>query len=120
MAISTTRACWSIGHPLKPDFSNLSLSTRPTPTPSGTQCLIRIKAVSLNARDCQIANGSYPAPIQVQAGVVGASDAAGDVVAIGPAASRFRRGDRLRHPPPHPLRVGEPLPGIRIAVNRNR
>lgn len=71
-----------------PQFSNLTHGSRPTPKPTGTQVVIQVKAVSLNARDCQIANGSYPAPIQVQAGIVAGSDAAGDVVAVGPDVTR--------------------------------
>ncbi|GAA5849670.1 hypothetical protein JCM8547_000529 [Rhodosporidiobolus lusitaniae] len=84
-----------IQHPLKPDFSNLTHESRPVPQPTGTQVVIRVKAVSLNARDCQIASGTYPAPIQVQAGIVAGSDAAGDVVACGPDVTRVQVGDRV-------------------------
>ncbi|GAA5830795.1 hypothetical protein JCM11251_001077 [Rhodosporidiobolus azoricus] len=84
-----------IEHPLKADFSNLTIGSRPTPKPTGTQVLIRVKAVSLNARDCQIASGTYPAPIQVKAGIVAGSDAAGDVVAVGDQVTRVKVGDRV-------------------------
>ncbi|GAA6027666.1 hypothetical protein JCM8097_007973 [Rhodosporidiobolus ruineniae] len=84
-----------IHHPLKPDFSNLVTECRPVPKPTGTQILIRVKAVSLNARDCQIASGTYPAPIQVQEGIVAGSDAAGDVVAVGEGVTRFKVGERV-------------------------
>ncbi|GAA5876603.1 hypothetical protein JCM1840_000821 [Sporobolomyces johnsonii] len=85
----------AIQHPLKPDFSNLTFESRPVPRPTGTQVLIRVRAVSLNARDCQIASGTYPAPIQVEAGIIAASDAAGDVVAVGEGVTRVKLGDRV-------------------------
>ncbi|ORY88039.1 NAD-P-binding protein [Leucosporidium creatinivorum] len=95
MSIPATHASWSIQHPLKPDFANLTLGSRPTPKPTGKQVLIRVKAVSLNARDCQIASGTYPAPIQVEANIVPGSDAAGDVVAVGDEVTRVKLGDRV-------------------------
>ncbi|GAA6022613.1 hypothetical protein JCM10207_003923 [Rhodosporidiobolus poonsookiae] len=84
-----------IQHPLKGDFTNLTIEDRPVPQPTGTQILVRVKAVSLNARDAQIASGTYPAPIQVQAGIVAGSDAAGDVVAVGENVTRVKIGDRV-------------------------
>lgn len=129
--IPETTKCWSISHPLKADFSNLTLGSRKTPVPTRSQVLIKIKvscypsqastpatvlmhhlhlssnlsstrpsphlsqAISLNARDCQIASGTYPAPIQVEAGIIGGSDGAGDIVALGPEATKFKIGDRV-------------------------
>jgi NADPH:quinone reductase-like Zn-dependent oxidoreductase len=85
-----------IQHPLKSDFSNLSIEERPVPKDlSPTQVLIKVKAVSLNARDAQIASGRYPAPIQVQAGIIAGSDAAGDIVAVGKDVSRVKIGDKV-------------------------
>ncbi|GAA6061821.1 hypothetical protein JCM10212_001127 [Sporobolomyces blumeae] len=90
----TMQAC-VIQHPLTSDFSNLAFEERPVPSPTGTQVVIKVKAVSLNARDTQIASGRYPAPIQVAAGIIAGSDAAGDVVAVGPDVSRVQIGDRV-------------------------
>ena len=90
MSVPTTQKAWTIQHPLKSTFNNLSLGSRSVPAPTGTQVLIKVKAVSLNARDCQIASGTYPAPIQVEAGIVAASDAAGDVVAVGDDVTRVK------------------------------
>ncbi|TNY18093.1 NAD(P)-binding protein [Rhodotorula diobovata] len=86
----------TISHPLSPTFSNLSFTRLALPSaPTGTQVLIHVRAVSLNARDAQIASGTYPAPIQVREGIVAGSDAAGDVVAVGEAVSRVTVGDRV-------------------------
>lgn len=54
------------------DFSGLSLDTAaPLPTLSSpTQIMIRIKALSLNARDVQIATDGYPAPHPVPENLV--------------------------------------------------
>ncbi|GAA5964557.1 hypothetical protein JCM3765_005235 [Sporobolomyces pararoseus] len=85
-----------IQHPLKNDFTNLSIEERPVPKElSPNQVLIKVKAVSLNARDAQIASGRYPAPIQVQAGIIAGSDAAGDIVAVGKDVSRVKIGDKV-------------------------
>ncbi|GAA5940103.1 zinc-dependent alcohol dehydrogenase family protein [Sporobolomyces koalae] len=95
-SLPSTMKAVVIQHPLKADFSNLSIEDRPVPTTlSPTQVLIKVKAVSLNARDAQIASGRYPAPIQVQAGIIAGSDAAGDVVDIGDKVSRVQIGDRV-------------------------
>ncbi|GAA6021614.1 hypothetical protein JCM11491_001238 [Sporobolomyces phaffii] len=93
-SLPSTMKAVVIQHPLQSDFSNLSIEQRPVPASLGsTQVLI--KAVSLNARDAQIASGRYPAPIQVEAGIIAGSDAAGDVVAIGDRVSRVAVGDRV-------------------------
>ncbi|BGP15766.1 hypothetical protein JCM10213_007938 [Rhodosporidiobolus nylandii] len=94
-ALPDTMQALIIQHPLASDFSNLTVEQRPVLKPTGTQVLVRVKAVSLNARDAQIASGTYPAPIQVQAGIVAGSDAAGDIVAVGEGVSRVQIGDRV-------------------------
>ena len=57
--------------------------------------MIRIKAISLNARDLQIAQDDYPAPHAIPEGVVPVSDGSGDVVAVGDQVDRFKVGDRV-------------------------
>ncbi|GAA5840111.1 hypothetical protein JCM3766R1_004101 [Sporobolomyces carnicolor] len=97
-AIPSSMKAVVIQHPLERNFGNLSIELRPVPTVeslSPTQVLIKVRAVSLNARDAQIASGRYPAPIQVQAGIVAGSDAAGDVVAAGSRVERVRVGDKV-------------------------
>ena len=90
MSVPSHHRAYKISHPLKADFSNLKLSEVETPQVRGTQVLIRVRAISLNARDCQIVSGTYPAPIQVQAGIVPGSDAAGDVIAVGDDVDRVK------------------------------
>ncbi|KAK4056813.1 hypothetical protein OIO90_002062 [Microbotryomycetes sp. JL221] len=93
--IPSQQRVWAVKHPLKKDCSNLTLQERPVEQPQGTQVLVRIRAVSLNARDVQIASGTYPAPVQVQDGIIGGSDGAGDIVAVGSNATRFKIGDKV-------------------------
>lgn len=71
-------------------IQGLELVDRPS-TPLGpTEVRIRVRAVSLNARDLMIANaGSGGAPI------VPCSDGAGEVVEAGGEVTRWRAGDRV-------------------------
>lgn len=73
-------------------WSGLALQARPVRAPVGTEVRVRVRAVSLNHRDLMLARGdSGPA----DRAVVAASDAAGDVVAVGPDVTDFRVGDRV-------------------------
>jgi NADPH:quinone reductase-like Zn-dependent oxidoreductase len=65
----------------------------PVPTPTGRQCLVRIEAVSLNYRDIAMALGLYPLP--TSRSFVPGSDAAGQVVAVGPQVSLLEVGDKV-------------------------
>lgn len=72
----------------------LEVHTEPLPSPlPPTSILVRVYAVSLNYRDANILNGTNPWPV-IEGGIV-ASDAAGEVIAIGSHASRFQEGDRV-------------------------
>lgn len=62
--------------------------------PGPHQILVKVRAVSLNRRDTLIRAGRYPVAVQRDS-FVPCSDAAGDVVAIGPDVTRFRVGDRV-------------------------
>lgn len=74
-------------------LENLVLEDRPVPECGPTQILIRVRAVSLNARDVMMARGEYnprqPLPLVL------CSDAVGEVVARGAAATRFTEGARV-------------------------
>jgi NADPH:quinone reductase-like Zn-dependent oxidoreductase len=67
---------------------------RPEPVPQAGQILVRIQAASLNYRDLMIARGHYGGG-PLKADVIPLSDGAGEVVARGPAATRFQIGQRV-------------------------
>lgn len=74
-------------------FENLRLEQRPEPSCGSGQVLIRVQAVSLNARDVMMVSGAYN-PRQKLPLVV-ASDAAGEVVECGSEVNDWRVGDRV-------------------------
>jgi NADPH:quinone reductase-like Zn-dependent oxidoreductase len=65
----------------------------PDPTPGPGQVLIRVGAVSLNARDLMVASGYFPIPPKEKA--IPVSDGAGDIIAVGPGVTRWKVGDRV-------------------------
>ena len=71
----------------------LKLVERETPKPRYGEALLRVRAVSLNYRDLTFVNGTinpeHPRPL------IPASDAAGEVVAIGEGVTRVKAGDRV-------------------------
>lgn len=64
---------------------------RPEPGPGEVQ--VRIRATSLNGRDRGRLEG--PCPARADGPQVPLSDGAGEVIAVGPGATRFRVGDRV-------------------------
>ena len=74
-------------------LEHLVLEDRPVPECGPTQILLRVRAVSLNARDLMMARGEYnprqPLPLVL------CSDAVGEVVARGEAATLFAEGERV-------------------------
>src|SRR3954447_3771112 len=70
----------------------LDYETLPVPEPGHGEVLVAIKAVSLNYRDLLVAGGKYP---HFASDVVLASDAAGEVAAVGAGVTRFAVGDRV-------------------------
>src|SRR6188768_358357 len=74
-------------------FENLRLEQCPEPSCGPTQVMIRVRAVSLNARDVMMAHGEYN-PRQKLPLVV-CSDAAGEVVQVGSEVENFRVGQRV-------------------------
>lgn len=72
----------------------LRLEELPTPQPALDEVLIKIRSVSINRTlDCIVRAGNYPAKIQLPH-ILGA-DPAGEVVDVGSAVAKFRRGDRV-------------------------
>ena len=80
---------------LKPDFGfeNLREEQRAEPSCLPHQVLIRVQAVSLNARDIMMVRGSYNPRQKLP--LIPCSDAAGEVVARGAEVSEWAIGDRV-------------------------
>lgn len=74
-------------------IEHLAVAERPDPSPGPGQVVVRVRAVSLNFRDTLIAKGVYSRKLRLP--VVPCSDAAGEIVAVGDGAKRFRVGDRV-------------------------
>jgi NADPH:quinone reductase-like Zn-dependent oxidoreductase len=74
----------------------LEMKTVARPTPGPGQVLVRVRAVSLNQRDLSVTRGQYGGTGGgAMNGKVPLSDGAGEVVAVGSGARRFRVGDRV-------------------------
>jgi NADPH:quinone reductase-like Zn-dependent oxidoreductase len=71
----------------------LRLSGLPDPTPGAGEVVVRMAAVSLNARDLAILGGTYAFGVEFP--LVPCSDGAGEVIALGAGARRFKPGDRV-------------------------
>lgn len=103
---------------------NLLLTTTDLPQPGPHDLLVRVSAVSLNYRDAPIIGGTMMPDLKLP--FVPASDAAGEVVAVGGLVTRFRPGDRVishfqvgwldGHAPAndgtYSGTLGAPLPGV--------
>ena len=73
---------------------SLIFADRPEPEPGPREVLVRIRAASLNYRDLMVLRGRYGSR-QRTADLIPVSDAAGEVVALGPGVTRFAVGDRV-------------------------
>ena len=74
----------------------LEMKTVARPAPAAKQILVRVRAVSLNQRDLLVTRAQYGGTGGgTMAGKVPLSDGAGEVVAVGAGATRFRVGDRV-------------------------
>jgi NADPH:quinone reductase-like Zn-dependent oxidoreductase len=74
-------------------LENVAVVDRPDPKPGPGQVLVRVRACSLNYRDLLIAKGAYN-PRLAMPRILG-SDAAGDVLAVGPGVADWKPGDRV-------------------------
>src|SRR5438045_7262003 len=72
----------------------LSVEDHPDPTPGAGECLVRVRAAGLNGADMMQRRGLYPAPAGAPQDIPGL-EFAGEVVGVGPGASRFKEGDRV-------------------------
>jgi NADPH:quinone reductase len=67
---------------------------RPDPVPMTREVLVRVEAAGVNGADLLQRRGRYPAPADAPPDIPGL-EFAGEVVALGPATSRFAVGDRV-------------------------
>lgn len=74
-------------------IDNLALVERERPRPGTGEVLIRLTAVSLNYRDYMMVAGAYNPKLRRP--LVPLSDGAGVVEEVGPAVTRFKKGDRV-------------------------
>jgi NADPH2:quinone reductase len=72
----------------------LSVTEHPHPEPGTGQVLVRVRAAGLNGADMMQRRGRYPAPPGSPADIPGL-ELAGEVAGLGPAAQRFKLGDRV-------------------------
>ncbi len=78
----------------------------PSPEPGPGQVRVRLRAASLNFRDLMISKGVYNPKLRLP--LIPLSDGAGEVVAVGDGAGRFRVGDRVMSAFMPGWREGEP------------
>jgi NADPH2:quinone reductase len=72
---------------------NIVYGDLPQPEPTGSQVLVRVRAVSVNPVDTYIRGGMIP--FQLPNPFIVGCDLAGAVEAVGPQATRFGAGDRV-------------------------
>jgi NADPH:quinone reductase-like Zn-dependent oxidoreductase len=82
---------WAYEYSGSISLDNLRKVDRPDPVPGPSQVVLRMLAFGLNYRDLAIAGGHYH--VGVSPPLVPFSDGVGEVVATGPAVTRFARGD---------------------------
>jgi NADPH:quinone reductase-like Zn-dependent oxidoreductase len=75
-------------------LDTLTLVQRPVPRPGAGQVLVRVHAASLNYRDLLIVTGRYGRG-ELRYPLVPLSDAAGEVVDVGPGVTRLKPKDRV-------------------------
>jgi putative PIG3 family NAD(P)H quinone oxidoreductase len=72
----------------------VELRDRPDPEPGLGQILVGVRAAGLNGADIMQVKGGYPAPAGWPADIPGL-ELAGEVVGVGPEATRFKAGERV-------------------------
>jgi NADPH2:quinone reductase len=72
----------------------LSVEDHPDPEPGSGEVLIRVRGAGINGADMMQRRGMYPAPPGAPADIPGL-ELAGEVVGLGPGATRFDEGDRV-------------------------
>ena len=72
----------------------VSVQQHPDPEPGAGEILVRVRAAGLNGADMLQRRGFYPAPPGSPSAIPGL-ELAGEVVGLGPGATRFSTGDRV-------------------------
>jgi propanol-preferring alcohol dehydrogenase len=89
-APARTMRAWAVAGPDSPD--RLVAVERPVPRPGDDEVLVRVLACGVCRTDLHLVDGDLPAR---RPGVVPGHEVVGDVVEVGPAATRFAVGDRV-------------------------
>lgn len=76
-----------------PGLEHLAQRSAPRPVPQAGEILVKVQAVSLNARDAGVA--THGMGVSLDFPFTPASDMAGEVVGLGAGVSRFALGDRV-------------------------
>jgi NADPH:quinone reductase-like Zn-dependent oxidoreductase len=76
-----------------PSAPKLNLVQEAIPTLEPTTVLVKVRAIALNYRDANIANGGNPWPV-IPNGIL-CNDAAGEIIAIGDKVKNLAVGDRV-------------------------
>lgn len=76
------------------DDHSITVETHPDPVPGAAEVLVRVRAAGLNGADMAQRQGRYPAPPGSPQDIPG-MEFAGEVIALGPEATRFQAGDRV-------------------------
>jgi NADPH:quinone reductase-like Zn-dependent oxidoreductase len=74
-------------------IERLTMVDKPEPVPGPGQALVKMRAFSVNYRDLMVVTGTYNPRMKLPR--VPFSDGAGEVVAVGPAVTRVKPGDRV-------------------------
>ncbi|WP_224365593.1 zinc-dependent alcohol dehydrogenase family protein [Hyalangium versicolor] len=77
----------------RPSLDGLVQGTEPTPEPGTHEVLVRLHAASLNYKDLLFVKPASEGGIELPRPMVPLSDAAGEVMAVGSAVTRFAVGD---------------------------
>ncbi len=75
--------------------SVLRVEEVPRPVPTGTQCLVRVRATSINFADLGMRRGAMRATSFWRLPMIPGYDVAGEVVECGPSVSAFVPGERV-------------------------
>ncbi|KAK4119768.1 alcohol dehydrogenase-like protein [Parathielavia appendiculata] len=92
MSLPTKQKQWLVAGTDK-GFNGLFFQDAAVPKPGDNEVLVRLHGASLNYRDLLIPRGEYIFPLDLP--VVGGSDGAGEIVAVGPKVTKWRPGDRV-------------------------